>query len=88
MNEDVYNQVYYYYIFNDNSNRPDYIHPHSFRYIKLFLRAKTLLVTHGLSDIGRLRPSSRKYVIRSITIIIKNVVVFEQNGFLILDVIK
>jgi CDP-glycerol glycerophosphotransferase len=29
----------------------------------LFLRAKTLLVTHGLSDIGRLRPSSRKYVI-------------------------
>ena len=52
-----------YYVINHDSDRDDYVHHRSFRFMRLFLRAKTILVTHGLSDMGKLRPSRRKHVI-------------------------
>ena len=54
---------YCYFVSTHPTDDYAYLHPRSFRFLKVFLRAKTILVTHGLGDMGRVRPSRRKNVI-------------------------
>ncbi|MGY5862817.1 MAG: CDP-glycerol glycerophosphotransferase family protein, partial [Candidatus Thorarchaeota archaeon] len=52
-----------YFVTKKPSDDYAYVHPKSLKFLKVFLRAKTILLTHGLGDMGRLRPSGRKNVI-------------------------
>lgn len=52
-----------YYLTSNPPEREEYLNRLSLSSIRLFLRAKTILLTHGLSDMGILRPSRRKNVI-------------------------
>jgi CDP-glycerol glycerophosphotransferase (TagB/SpsB family) len=52
-----------YYLTANPPKGEEYLNRISLRSIRLFLRAKTILLTHGLGDMGILRPSQRKNVI-------------------------
>ncbi|TFH00691.1 MAG: hypothetical protein E4H14_19365, partial [Candidatus Thorarchaeota archaeon] len=54
-----------YYFLKSKQNEPGYVsmYPLTLKTYLLFLRAKTLVMTHTLWDLGRLKPSRRKYQI-------------------------
>ena len=54
-----------YFALSEQSDNPDYVRIRrpSFKTIRLFLRAKTILMTNSLGDFGNFRPSKRKNVI-------------------------